>query len=438
MDIRQDLTSVNRTVGRKDIKYIVIHYTGNTTDTAAGNANYFRSVNRGASAHYFVDNKEVVQVVKDSDTAWAVGKNYGSNNLFNTVKNNNSISIEMCSVNRAIANTTFYKTVELTKELMKKYNISSDHVYRHYDVCTKNCPGWKGWTKSDDSLWKKFKNSLVSDTTINTKIEVGTVQLYTVNKSNAQKWVKEKNTDGTVSFKNVATGLYLDVTGASKTAGAIIQVYTHNTSAAQKFKIEGDTITSALDKNLCVDVYGASKTNGSKIQTWKKNGSGAQKFKFTDCGNDTIIIINTNSNKALDVTGGVACGSNSNYSKPETSTTTTVKTQSTSSNNSKTHLKDLQKALNDDYKVNLVVDGLYGPKTDSALSKVALSTKTLNKYINVTAWVQARIGTKADGKFGNNTKEAVKSYQKKKGLLVDGIVGKLTIKAILKDMGLNC
>lgn len=40
----------------REVKYIVIHYTGNSKDTAKANANYFAGGSRGASAHYFVDN----------------------------------------------------------------------------------------------------------------------------------------------------------------------------------------------------------------------------------------------------------------------------------------------------------------------------------------------------------------------------------------------
>lgn len=161
VSIIQDLTKVNyNTKWFRKIKYIVIHYTGNKTDSANGNANYFRNINRGSSAHYFVDNYSIVQVVKDSDVAWAVGRNYGSDNLFGIVTNDNSISIEMCSDNSEITNATFKNTVELTKMLMNKYGISSSNVYRHYDVCSKICPGWNGWVRSDESLWNKFKAEL--------------------------------------------------------------------------------------------------------------------------------------------------------------------------------------------------------------------------------------------------------------------------------------
>ena len=111
----KNLTTVNYTKGNSGRKYIVIHYTGNKTDSAKANSNYFKSINRGASAHYFVDKTTVYQVVDDNNMAWAVGRNYGSNNLFGKVTNANSISIEMCSTNGKIANETYKNTVELTK-----------------------------------------------------------------------------------------------------------------------------------------------------------------------------------------------------------------------------------------------------------------------------------------------------------------------------------
>lgn len=162
----QNLTKVNYTKGNNGRKYIVIHYTGNRTDTGMANSNYFKSTNRGASAHYFVDAKNVVQVVSDSDTAWAVGRNYGSNNLFGRCTNSNSISIEMCSTDGKISDGTYRNTVELTKTLMKKYNIDAAHVVRHWDVCSKSCPGWTGWRANgcDASIWNQFKKDIVSGT----------------------------------------------------------------------------------------------------------------------------------------------------------------------------------------------------------------------------------------------------------------------------------
>lgn len=153
-------TLVNFTKGNTGRKYIVIHYTGNDTDRAESNANYFYRFNRGASAHYFVDATSIFEVVDPANTAWAVGRNYGKNNLFGTCTNGNSISIEMCSTNGAISTKTFNNTVELTKYLMQKYNIPASHVVRHYDVCSKACPGWAGWLPPNQSIWNKFKKQI--------------------------------------------------------------------------------------------------------------------------------------------------------------------------------------------------------------------------------------------------------------------------------------
>lgn len=164
----QNLTNVNFERGNRGRKYIVIHYTANTTDTAANNAKYFKTTNRGSSAHYFVDKTQVVQVVSDNDTAWAVGVNYGGS-LYGQCTNYNSISVEMCSDGGAIAQATINNTVELTKSLMSKYGIPAANVVRHWDVCGKNCPGWNGWGAAgkDASIWNNFKAAIQGNSSNN-------------------------------------------------------------------------------------------------------------------------------------------------------------------------------------------------------------------------------------------------------------------------------
>lgn len=162
--ITRDITKINYTKGNGGRKYIVIHYTGNKTDTAKANANYFRSEKRPASAHYFVDETSIYQVVEESDTAWGVGVNYGKNNMFAKVKNRNSLQIEMCSTGGKIADKTLDNVVDLVKMLMSKYKIPVENVVRHYDVCSKRCPGWTGWIPSNETIWKAFKARLAGKT----------------------------------------------------------------------------------------------------------------------------------------------------------------------------------------------------------------------------------------------------------------------------------
>ena len=131
-----------------DPKYIIIHYTGNEKDTAKANANYFNTADRSASAHYFVDDSFIYQVVEDYCGAWHIG------NSVTDANNQNSIGIEMCtSSDYIVSETTENNTVELVKYLMDKYGISIENVTTHFGVSGKVCPNWSsnGWER-----WSKF------------------------------------------------------------------------------------------------------------------------------------------------------------------------------------------------------------------------------------------------------------------------------------------
>lgn len=138
------------------IKYLVIHDTGNPNREAGALAhrNYVENNKRGASAHYFVDDKVIVQYVGDSLSAGSVGDGKGKYGITNA----NSLSIEMCINSDADYAKTYKNTVELTKNLMKKFNIPIDRVVRHYDASRKSCPNHmrqNNWGK-----WWKFKEDI--------------------------------------------------------------------------------------------------------------------------------------------------------------------------------------------------------------------------------------------------------------------------------------
>lgn len=158
MEIKEYLTKTNYNKGNnKRNKYIVIHYVG-AVSSALNNAKYFNSTYRDASANYFVDDKSIYRVVKDKDIAW----HCGAKKYYNSCRNYNSIGIEMCCFNNKgvldITEKTIQNTAELTKELMKKYNIPIENVVRHYDVTRKDCPA--PFVK-DINRWNNFKNRLV-------------------------------------------------------------------------------------------------------------------------------------------------------------------------------------------------------------------------------------------------------------------------------------
>lgn len=137
------------------IKYLVFHYTGNKGDTAENNAKYFNGGNRNASAHYFVSDNQIYQVVEDNRAAWSVGDGEGRY----CITNSNSINIEMCCwTDGTVSEKTEKNALELGKYLMKKHGISIENVVRHYDASRKVC---SNWSDNNWSRWIDFKNKLV-------------------------------------------------------------------------------------------------------------------------------------------------------------------------------------------------------------------------------------------------------------------------------------
>lgn len=139
--------------GASQIRYLVYHYTGNDGDKAANNAAYFQNHVVKASAHYFVDDTAVYRSVPDLRVAWAVGGSKyanadatGGGTMYGRITNTNSISIEMCDTIRngvyQASEATLANAAALGRELMAKYNIPLENVYRHFDVTGKHCPSY--------------------------------------------------------------------------------------------------------------------------------------------------------------------------------------------------------------------------------------------------------------------------------------------------------
>ena len=170
MEIKRDIIANPRnytSCSSRTIKYIVIHGTGHVAPCKNFALNLKNNKCSG-SAHYFVGDGEIRQVISDNNIAWHVGnpKNCYKVKMID-VKNNNSIGIEMCETNVKTGNVT-HETIELTsqlvKMLMKKYNIPSSRVIRHFDVLSKPCP--TGFLT--DSKWKSLKQQLVNgETSVN-------------------------------------------------------------------------------------------------------------------------------------------------------------------------------------------------------------------------------------------------------------------------------
>lgn len=203
------------------IKYLVYHYTGNDGDTDESNGKHFHNHIVKASAHYFVDDDSVTQSVPDNYIAYSVGGKCQSSHhpLYKVCTNSNSISIEMCDCFKngvvEITDKTIENAIELGKVLMKKYNISIDHVIRHYDVNGKACPNCNGLL--NDATWNAFKSRL---TGAPVSTPTPTQNNNTV-KSNYDAWVARLQSELNAQFHK---GLVVDGLKGPKTLSACVTV----------------------------------------------------------------------------------------------------------------------------------------------------------------------------------------------------------------------
>lgn len=142
------------------IKFIVIHDTANNSRGADAMAHYryLQHTTRAGSAHYYVDDKEIVQTIDDSVVAWSVGDKWArKNRTRDDVTNYNSVNVELC-INEGIDKAKAYQNlIWLTRYLMAKY---PSEVVRHFDATGKPCPST--WQANNWAQWYKFKKELMN------------------------------------------------------------------------------------------------------------------------------------------------------------------------------------------------------------------------------------------------------------------------------------
>lgn len=120
------------------------------------------------------------------------------------------------------------------------------------------------------------------------------VQLYSLNKTNAQKWKITHDSTGYVSFQNVGSGMYLTASGSGRTANVYQQKQTNDYN--QKWIVMFDNnqnlrIVSALNSTMVLDVKDGKICRCSNIQLYTSNNTNAQKWVFE--------YINTNATGGL-------------------------------------------------------------------------------------------------------------------------------------------
>ena len=142
------------------VRYIVVHYTGAPGDTARGNGAYFGREDTGkTSAHFFVDENEVIRSVPENYVAYHCG---GEAYYHPECRNGNSLGVEICTkaVNGGygFSPRAVERALTLIRSLMEKYDIPAERVLRHWDVTHKVCPA--PFVGEGKAAWAEFRKRL--------------------------------------------------------------------------------------------------------------------------------------------------------------------------------------------------------------------------------------------------------------------------------------
>ncbi len=139
-------------------KALVIHWTANENKGANARANrsYFNQPTTEASAHYIVDDKEIIRCLPENEMGYHVGaKSYtpDAQKLLSVYPNNCTIGIEMCVNADGSFQAMYHKTLELVADILTRYKWGMERIWRHHDITGKNCPAF---FTADDCAHKYF------------------------------------------------------------------------------------------------------------------------------------------------------------------------------------------------------------------------------------------------------------------------------------------
>lgn len=147
-------------------EYFAVHYLG-----VNGENPYLYGGGYGGT-FYVSKSGEVYQAAKVTDKLWHVGASSGFSYIHPDARNNNTIGVECATYTASGRNdddevwyfteATQVAAAKLAACVAMEYNIPLDHILRHGDITTKNCPSplKRDAGKGTNWTWEKFKSEV--------------------------------------------------------------------------------------------------------------------------------------------------------------------------------------------------------------------------------------------------------------------------------------
>jgi hypothetical protein len=144
------------------VRFIVSHDTGNPGSTAYNNQRYFNNQQPSASAHTFIDDKYILEIIPLTEKAWHVQYNKPKDNqLFGADANDAAIGVELCHGGNINFSEAYKRYVWYHAYLCEKFNLQPrKHIVSHKTLDPQRRSDPESALNRYGVTWSKFINDV--------------------------------------------------------------------------------------------------------------------------------------------------------------------------------------------------------------------------------------------------------------------------------------
>lgn len=140
-------------------RFLVAHETANNNAGADGHYNYFQGITFQASAHTFIDDKKILEIIPTNEKAWHVQYNNDRRTLGLGYANDNAVGTELCRPGNF--NEAYDRYVWYHAYLCKKFGLQPrKHIVAHKTLDPQRRRDPQSWLEPNGVSWSKFINDV--------------------------------------------------------------------------------------------------------------------------------------------------------------------------------------------------------------------------------------------------------------------------------------
>lgn len=140
----------------KKVLFVVEHETSNNTADADDHYRYFNKHPANASAHTFIDDKKILEIIPLNEKAWHVNYNVSvDNRMFGDDANDAAIGVELCRTGNF--KKAYDKYVWYNAYLCHQFNLKPEkHLVQHSVLDPQRRSDPESWLKPNGVTWNQF------------------------------------------------------------------------------------------------------------------------------------------------------------------------------------------------------------------------------------------------------------------------------------------